>query len=168
MGIRHVSVATMLVVAAGVTLAPRVRAQLPRSTTPPASGGAMPAGAPMLRRFPFAGVWSGSRVMNDGPGSDAPEPIGLMFSVADTARQTYSGALLFPDGGRAPFRDAALAQSKLVWEQANSGGGKWVYSAKLVGRDSIAGTVVLRGAPWKPAKDPSGTFGLVRRPAASR
>jgi hypothetical protein len=168
MGIRHVSVAATLVVAIGVTLAPRLRAQLPRSTTPPGSGGAMPAGTPMLRRFPYAGVWSGSRIMDDGPGSEAAEPIGLMFDVADTAKQTYSGALLFPDGGRAPFHDATLNQSKLVWEQPNSGGGKWVYSARLVGRDSIAGTVVLRGAPWKPAKDPSGTFGLVRRPAASR
>ena len=97
------------------------------------------------------------------PDAKPPDAIGMAFDVADSAKQLYEGAMILPNGKRAPFRNMTSTDSGLTWEQANSGGGKWIYAAKLVRRDSIAGTLVLRGAPWKPATDPSGTFALVRR-----
>ena len=97
------------------------------------------------------------------PDAKPAEPIGMAFDVADSTKQLYDGAMILPNGKRAPFRNLMFTDTGLTWEQANSGGGKWIYTAKLVRRDSIAGTLVLRGAPWKPATEPSGTFALVRR-----
>jgi hypothetical protein len=42
-------------------------------------------------------------------------------------------------------------------------GGKWVYTAKLVSADSIAGTLMLRDWPQGGGEEPSGTFLLRRR-----
>jgi hypothetical protein len=97
-------------------------------------------------------------------------PLRVAFDVADTARQAYAGATLLPNGTRAPHLSDVVTDGALEWRQRNSGGGDWVYSARLVARDSIEGTVVLRDWPQLPAgqQPPSGTFVLVRRPAATR
>ena len=143
-----------------------VQGQLRRSTTPPGGGQPAPApGTPVNRRFPFAGAWDGSRTMQNGPGAQSPAPIGMVFAVADSATRAYSGAMILPNGAHAPFQHLATTHDGLTWDQPNSGGGNWVYTAKLTSRDSLVGTLVLRDAPWKPAPEPSGTFLLVRRPA---
>ncbi len=97
-------------------------------------------------------------------------PLRVAFDVADSARNAYAGATLLPDGGRARHLSDVVTDGGLQWRQRNSGGGDWVYSARLVSRDSIEGTVVLRDWPQLPAgeRPPSGTFVLVRRHAGSR
>lgn len=121
-----------------------------------------PAGSAMNPRFPFAGAWKGAEQFESGPGSDAPTPITTAFAVADSAKGVYDGAQAMPDGGRVPFPGAKLADGVLTWESPNSGGGKWIYAAKIVGRDTLTGTMTLRGAPWNPSPEPVGKFTLVR------
>ena len=100
-----------------------------------------------------------------GPGANEPRPLRLVFEVSDTVKTTYSGATLFPDNGCAPHLETRVTNGEMRWKQRNSGGGYWVYAARLVTRDSIEGSVVLRDWPQLPAgeKPPLGTFALSRR-----
>ena len=121
-----------------------------------------------LARFPFAGEWTGSMQMKDGPGSGEVIPIGMSLVVIDTARGKFDGATIMPGGARAPHLSSAVSGRVMKWEQTNSGGGRWHYSARLVGRDSIAGTLSLVGWPDAGATPPNGTFALVRRGTGER
>jgi hypothetical protein len=89
----------------------------------------------------------------------------MVLSVADSAKNEYSGATILPNGARAPHLETAVVNGEMRWKQENSGGGFWMYAGKIVGQDSIAGTVHLKDWPQLPpgAKPPTGTFALVRR-----
>ena len=145
------------------------RAQARRSASPdgaaPASAGA-PKGRPRSARFPFAGVWDGLfRVPAPDGSASRPMPVIMIFEVADSARSTYSGSTVLPNGARAPHLETTVAKGEMHWKQQNSGGGFWLYTGRLVTQDSVAGTAVLREWPQLPAgqKPPAGTFAIVRR-----
>ena len=89
----------------------------------------------------------------------------MVFDVADSTKGEYTGATILPNNARAPHLETTVANGEMRWKQTNSGGGFWMYSGKIVGRDSIAGTVLLKDWPQLPAgeKPPTGTFALVRR-----
>lgn len=159
-------------------------AQLRRSG--PTTGEAGPAAPPSVgiprgsgsARTPFAGVWDGSLTLGNGPAANRGHPITMVFEAMDKAARSdssptstassarsYSGATILPNDARAPHLETAVSGGEMRWKQQNSGGGFWVYSARLVTRDSIAGTVVLRDWPQLPAgeRTPAGTFALARR-----
>jgi hypothetical protein len=106
--------------------------------------------------------------MKNGPGIGEVIPIGMSLVVEDTVRGKFGGATLMPGGGRAPHLSSAVTGREMTWEQTNSGGGRWHYNARLVGRDSIAGTLILVGWPDAGSTPPNGTFALVRRGSADR
>lgn len=169
-GARIARVATLAAAAAlAVAIAPeRVSAQIRRSAGPdggPPAGPGIPRGMPRSAQYPYAGVWNGTFQLTSGP-IDRPIPIVLVFSVADSAKRTYTGVTIHPDGGRAPHAETSLTKGDIQWKQQNSGGGFWVYSGRFVTPDSLAGTVALRDWPQLPAgeKPPAGTFALTRRP----
>ena len=148
-------------------LAPDVaRAQMRRSASP---DGAPPAGmskgTPRSARHPYAGVWSGLFRIPAPDGSENPMPVVMVFDVADSAKSTYTGSTIMPDGGRVPHTETTVSRGEMQWKQQNSGGGFWAYTGRFVTPDSIAGTGTLRDWPQLPAgqKPPSGTFGVVRR-----
>jgi hypothetical protein len=157
-----------LVLAAVIAFAPGVAgAQLRRVPGPPpgdAPGTPPPASLP---RFPFVGSWAGSMTLTEGPRADHPVPLTIAWNVADTATRAYSGATIHPDDARVSHLETVVRGGEMRWKQPNSGGGFWVYSARLVSPDSIAGTVILRDwpqlSPGAPA--PRGTFALARRRA---
>jgi hypothetical protein len=145
------------------------RAQVRRSASPdgapPASAGA-PRGLPRSARLPFAGVWDGLFRVPAPDGSESPPiPVIMVFEVADSARSTYSGSTVLPNGARAPHVETTVTKSEMHWKQENSGGGFWAYTGRFVTQDSIEGTAVLRDWPQLPAgqKPPAGTFTLTRR-----
>jgi hypothetical protein len=146
-----------------------VLAQARRSASPdgaaPASSGA-PRGLPRSARLPFAGVWDGLFRVPAPDGSESrPMPIVMIFDVADSAKSTYSGSTILPNGARAPHLETTVAKGEMHWKQQNSGGGFWVYTGRFVTQDSVEGTAVLRDWPQLPAgqKPPAGTFALARR-----
>ena len=153
-----------IVVAAVITAAPATAQQIRRSGgspdgTAPAPSGAAPRGVPRSERHPYSGVWNGSFTIHE------PIPVVMVFDVSDSAKIAYSGATILPNGARAPHLETTVAKGEMRWKQENSGGGFWVYTAKFVTRDSIAGTVILTDWPQLPAgaKPPAGTFSLARR-----
>jgi len=158
------AVATALAV---LVLAPHTaRAQIRRSTSPDGAAPAgVPKGTPRNARQPYAGVWNGLFRIPAPDGSEHPMPVIMVFDVADSAKSTYSGATILPNGARAPHLETTVSKGEMQWKQSNSGGGFWVYSGRLVTPDSIAGTAVLRDWPQLPAgeKPPAGTFSIVRR-----
>jgi hypothetical protein len=89
----------------------------------------------------------------------------MVLSIADSAKHEYAGATILPNGARAPHLETTIVNGDIRWKQENSGGGFWMYAGKIVGRDSIAGTVNLKDWPQLPPgeKPPTGTFALVRR-----
>ena len=111
---------------------------------------------PANPHFPFAGTWGGTRTVE---GNRDPVVIAV-----DVANGKYFGAIIHPDGSMAEHQHEHVEGNALTWDSPNSGGGTWVYRVKLVGPDSIAGTVALQGAPaiFGP-KPPSGTVTLARR-----
>ena len=146
------------IVAALMLIATSANAQIPRTRSPngappPSTEGAIPRDA----RFPYAGLWMGHRTMPLG-GDD----ITFQFSVAD---EKYSGAMLFPNGGRAPHVNLKSTAAGLTWESPNSGGGTWVYAVRLAGPDSMVGTLVLRDPPPNLTPAPTGTLVLKRQAA---
>ena len=154
-------------VAIFVSISPRVlHGQMRRSSDgnggPPPEA---PKGFARNARFPFAGVWDGTMSLVNGAGDERDVPRTFILAIADSAKNQYGGGMLLPNGARAPYAETTLANGEIKWKMPNSGGGFWVYSAKLVGRDSLAGTVALVDWPQLPAgeKAPSGTLGLVRR-----
>ena len=137
--------------------------------SPDANGGPppeAPKGTPRNARFPFAGVWEGTMSLVGGAGGERDVPRTFVFVVADSAKGQYDGVMVLPNNARAPYAETTFANGEVKWKMPNSGGGFWVYTAKLVGRDSVAGTVALVDWPQLPAgeKAPSGTLGLVRKP----
>jgi hypothetical protein len=145
-----------------LTIASPSNAQLRRSPAPdgaPPSGPTFPRGTQRSERVPYAGVWNGTFTLREAI------PVVMVFDVADTVKSAYSGFTILPDGGRAPHLETTVAKGEMRWKQSNSGGGFWLYKGQLVGRDSVAGTVVLTDWPQLSAgeKPPSGTFSLVRR-----
>lgn len=131
----------------------------------PDGAGAPPVGAATHPRAPFAGAWHGSRRMNDGPGNHEPVPYAMVIE-SDSAGRRYAGYVVLPNGRRAPVERLSEAAGALSWHQPNNGGGTWVYTARLVGRETLEGTVVLRDWPQGSGTAPSGTFTLARRPPA--
>lgn len=151
-------VRSALVAMVGVSLfTHNVAAQQERRRSP---GGEPPAGAergvPRDPNFPYAGMWKGMRTMPMGHDS-----IGLAFAVEEGK---YAGVTLYNGGGRGMPRTAvATTAAGLTWEQPNSGGGRWVYRVRLVGPDSMAGTLELADAPANFNPVPKGTLVLTRR-----
>ena len=132
--------------------------QLRRSAAP--SDGVAPAvGIPRDSRHPYVGLWRGTRVMPIGRNE-----IGLRLTVD---KEKYSGEIIHPDGSTAPQMKIVADANGLTWESPNSGGGTWVYHVRLVGPDSIAGTLVLRDAPPNFNPVPKGTLELKRQAAPS-
>ena len=154
------SAATALV---ALTLASPLSAQMRRSPAPdgaaPPPGPTYPRGTARSERQPYAGVWNGTFTLREAI------PVVMVFDVTDTTKSVYSGFSILPNGARAPHLETTVTKGEIQWKQENSGGGFWVYKAKLVGRDSVAGTVVLTDWPQLPAgeKPPTGTFTLARR-----
>ena len=159
-----------IVLASALTVAPAsVASAQVRRSAPDGSGGPpgdAPKGIPRNPRLPYAGVWDGTFTLVGGPRGGNPIPIIMLLTVADSTKSAYSGATILPNGARAPHLETTVANGEMRWKQENSGGGFWMYAGKIVGRDSIAGTVILEGWPQLPAgeKPPAGTFALVRRP----
>jgi hypothetical protein len=154
-----------LIGASTILLAGNASAQIRRSSggTPPPPP---PAGSPMKARVPYAGTWSGSSTMKDGPGANEPRQMVMVFD-ADSGGGPYTGFTVLPNNARAPRDKLALEDGALHWEQPNSGGGRWVYEARLVTRDSIAGNFILLDWPQGEGRKPTGSFGLTRRPAGT-
>jgi hypothetical protein len=146
-----------------------LHAQTRRSA--PAGDGARAPAAPEItdpalrRRFPFAGAWEGELTMQRGPGTNDPRTVVMLFTIADTARGTYAGTTINPGHGRAPHDSTKVKSGELHWQQPNSGGGQWIYVARLATPDSIVGTFALRDWPQLPAGEqpPVGDFVLRRR-----
>jgi hypothetical protein len=105
--------------------------------------------------FPFAGLWRGTRILP--PGTDT---VTLLFTV-DNGR--YAGAMVYPRGLVVPHDKLTTTKDELIWEQRNSGGGMWVYTVRLAGRDRMEGTVTLRDAPTNLQPAPNGKIALVRQ-----
>lgn len=162
----------IVIVMASVAVAPLLASAQVRRSAPPGGGGPpdAPAGARVRgaanARFPFAGTWEGSITMKEGPGKE-PRSIGMTFDVTDSAKKSYSGFTIYTNNARAPHLNSVAANDSLRWEQSNSGGGRWVYAARLVSIDSIEGTLTLNDAPWHPATKPHGTFVMARRSATT-
>ena len=158
---RRISVNGLLVVVAMLLSAQVASAQIARTRTP--NGDVPPAaanGVPRDARFPYAGLWRGTRVMPVGS-----DEVVLQFTVTDG---TYSGAMIHPGGGRAPANNLSATASGLTWESPNSGGGTWVYHVRLVSQDSVEGTLMLRDAPPEFNPVPKGTMALTRQSAGAR
>ena len=115
-------------------------------------------------------MWEGSATLARGPGAAKSTLLRVAFDVANSARPTYSGATILPNDAHAAHVDLVVRGRELEWRQPNSGGGFWVYSARLVAPDSIAGSFALRDWPQLRAGEspPVGTFVLVRRHSGSR
>jgi hypothetical protein len=140
-----------------LSIAQTAHAQLRRSGSP--GGEQTPSAKGVARdpRFPYAGLWSGTRTMTVGS-----DEISFQFSVADGA---YSGVTLHRGGGTAPQQNLAATAAGLTWEQPNSGGGTWLFRVRLAGPDSMVGTLVLRDPPPNLTPAPTGTMILTRQPA---
>jgi hypothetical protein len=133
-------------------------AQEMRRRSPDGKGAPAAAGVPRDARFPYAGVWAGTRTMPIGS-----DDIGFRFTAANGA---YSGLTLHPDGGTSPQNKLTLTAAGLTWEQPNNGGGTWVFNVRLAGPDSMVGTLMLRDAPSNFKTLPKGTMVLTRQPVA--
>lgn len=92
-----------------------------RRRSPDGGGSAPTTGVPRDPRFPYAGVWAGTRTMPIGS-----DDIGLRFTVTDGK---YAGLTLHPGGGTSPQNKLTMTAAGLTWEQPNSGGGTWVQRA---------------------------------------
>lgn len=131
-------------------------AQLRRST-----GGDMPPiDLPSIERnprMPFAGTWIGRRNIEEHASP-------IAFAI-QTDKGAYSSVMILPDNSKVPLERTRLAGDTLVWESPNSGGGTWVYKAR-VSADTLVGTIILRDAPanFGPTP-PAGKFSLVRQQA---
>lgn len=141
-------------------VAPHAGAQEPRMRRA-AEGGAPPT-LPNVApdgRVPFVGAWIGWMTIERDT-----MPVAMTI---ERDGDGFSGGNYMPDGGRAPHLESRLNGTSFQWQQQNSGGGRWIYDAR-VSNDSLIGTVVLRGAPWNPSPEPSGRFLLVRHPTIRR
>jgi hypothetical protein len=146
-----------------VLLTHDVAAQEQRRRSP---GGEQPPaaerGVPRNPNFPYAGLWKGMRTMPMGHDS-----IGLSFVVENGK---YAGVTLYNGGGGRglPRTSVSSTAAGLTWEQPNSGGGRWVYRVRLVGPDSMTGTLELADAPANFNPVPKGTLVLTRQGVVNR
>lgn len=150
---------TLAILTVLACLAPDAGAQQRRR----APGGAPPLSMPepsaaMKRRYPFAGAWQGTQTLPEGRDT---RPMAMTFSVADSSAGTYDGTQLMADGGSVPYPGAKAKGGVLSWTSPNSGGGSWVFTARIAA-DTLVGQAVLKDAPWKPSPEPVMTFRLVR------
>ena len=149
-------VAFTMLLGAQISSAQIARTRAPNGEAPAAAASGIPRDA----RFPYAGLWRGTRIMPVGS-----DEVVLQFTNTDG---TYSGAMIHPGGGRAPANSLSATASGLTWESPNSGGGMWVYHVRLVSPDSIEGTLVLRDAPPQFNPVPKGTMALTRQKPDAR
>ena len=149
-----VTLATLFTLFASSTSAAQIARRSRGNDAGPASTN---NGTPRDPRFPYAGVWRGTRTMPLGS-----DQIGFRFTVTD---DKYVGATLHPGGGTAPQNALTATAGGLTWEQPNSGGGTWVFRVRLAGPDSMVGTLVLREPPPNLTPAPAGTMVLLRQPA---
>ena len=154
---KHLLAAATVIASAQTSSAQIARTRIPNGEPSPSAATAIPRDP----RFPYAGLWRGTRVMPVGR-----DDLVLQFTHTDG---TYSGAMIFPNGGRAPAKSLSATGSGLTWESPNSGGGTWVYHIRLVSPDTIEGTLFLRDAPPQFNPVPKGTLSLARqKPDAKR
>ena len=163
-----IDVATVSAIAVLILIPDTAPAQVRRSSSPDGAVSASvgtPRGLRRNDRLPYAGVWDGLFRVPAPDGSENPMPIVMIFDIADSAKLTYSGATVLPNGQRAPHLETTVTRGEMQWKQRNSGGGFWVYMGRFVTRDSVEGTAVLRDWPQLPAgeKVPAGRFALARR-----
>ena len=130
-------------------------AQLQRRAGPGGGGVELP-NIPANPRYPFAGAWVGRLAMAGGD----TIPIAMIIDIADGK---YTGATVWPNGARAPHDNNKAAGDVIMWDQSNSGGGRWYYSIKRTAGDTLVGTMTLRDAPNFPPPPPTGAITLVRR-----
>lgn len=160
---RNVLAACLLVPALIATCPDTVHGQLRRRGGDAAP--ALPSGAPMNARAPFAGVWEGSRIIKGGPGGVTTMPTTMVFQ-ADSTGATYTGFFVLPNGEHAPYEKVLKDGPSLTFESRNSGGGMWKFKGRLAGRDTLTGTLALEDWPQANGMKPAGTFTLVRRGAS--
>ena len=154
---RSVAIALVALAFASPLSAQQMRRPAPDGSPPTPPG--IPRGTPRSERHPYAAVWNGTFTLRE------PVPVVMVFDLADSTKGAYAGFTVLPNGARAPHLETTVTKGEVRWKQTNSGGGFWVYTGQLVGRDSVAGKVVLTDWPQLPAgeKPPTGTFSLVRR-----
>ena len=116
--------------------------------------------------MPFAGLWEGTMILKDGPGTG--RPFVMRIDVADVSRRSYTGVTLLPGNDRELHDKTRVRDGLLQWEQPNSGGGLWHYAARLTSLDSLRVTVIPRGWPQGGGKTPNGTFVLIRQAGRTR
>ena len=156
----------LLAAALLATLPAATQAQLERRRAPDGEPAKAPAGIPRSPApradMPFAGEWRGAvTAMKHGPGTG--RPLHLLFDVAGGAGTSYAAIAVLPNGERSSPVGTSLANGELRWQQPNIDGGRWLYTARLVAPDSIAGTLTLKSEHWPDA--PTGTYVLARRRA---
>ena len=153
-----VTLATLLTLFTATTSTAQIARRSPGTDAGPAAAN---NGTPRDPRFPYAGLWRGTRTLPLGS-----DQIGFRFTVAG---DKYTGVTLHPNGGTAPHDALTATAAGLSWEQPNSGGGTWVFRVRLAAPDSMVGTIVLRDPPPNLTPAPTGTMVLLRQaaPAAS-
>src|SRR5689334_4140711 len=97
----------------------------------PGPAGEAPKGLPRNPRHPYEGVWDGMFAITGPSGERNPVPVAMVFGVADSAKDVYTGATILPNGARAPHLETEVAKGEMKWKQTNSGGGFWMYSGKM-------------------------------------
>jgi hypothetical protein len=162
--LRRTSVAVLVMALAAV--APTVAsAQIARTRGTDGPPPNAPKGIPRDARRPFAGVWDGSFTLRGSARGERSVPMILIVNADDAAKAGYTAERVLPGGERVPPMDLTVMAGEIRWRHQNSGGGYWVYAGKMVGRDTLTGTVALTDWPQLAAgeKPPTGTFSLVRR-----
>ncbi len=156
---------TVLVLVIAAVAPGRAAAQIARTRSADGPPPDAPKVTPRNPRRPLAGVWEGAFTLRGGPGAGHPIPMILIVTADDTAKGGYIAERVLPNGRRVPPESLVVANREMQWKQQNNGGGFWVYAGKIVGQDTLAGTVALKDWPQLPAgeKPPTGTFSLVRR-----
>ncbi|MFN8571391.1 MAG: hypothetical protein U0132_04990 [Gemmatimonadaceae bacterium] len=114
-------------------------------------------------RMPFAGLWAGTRSFRDGPAGAGEDELRLVFEV-DSARG-YRGYQSLPNNAHAPYDRVALTGVSLTWQHPNSGGGTWMYTARLSSADVMEGSMTLVDWPQGGGARPVATFKLARQRA---
>lgn len=132
----------------------RIEAQEMRTRTPNPNAPPAPTGIPRNSKYPYEGVWTGQRSMPLGT-----DQLTVRLVVQE---DKYASIMMLPNGKPTPERPVSATSAGLVWEQANSGGGNWMYKVHLASPDSLVGTLVLNNAPANLSPAPSGTLVLKR------
>lgn len=148
--------ARFLQVAAFVALAATPLSAQYRRTAGGPDAAATAADTPKNAAHPYTGLWIGPRVMGSRSLGDE-----VLFRIV-SAKTGYDTFMILPNGAEIPNPKVVATRDAISWESPNSGGGTWIYRFRLVGADSMAGTLVLRDAP-KELGQVRGTIALHRR-----